>query len=136
MTQSTTRNAFNVFFARSPDKGATFPTLVQVSTNSSTLCIPATPAQTTPNSSLCGTVQLGLDASASPDMAWVNQASSSAAVADIDFATTNLSGQLSSDFTITATQPLQTAQPGQTVNFTVNTTGTAGFSGSITFGLQ
>ena len=70
-----------------------------------------------------------MDAGSNPDMAWVNQASA-AAVADIDFATTNLQPP-ASDFSISSTQLSQTAQPGQTVNFTVNATDTGGFSGSI-----
>ena len=123
-------DTFNVFFAHSTDKGVTFPTVSKVSTNSSALCIPATPVQTTPNSTLCGSVQIGLDPSANPDMAWVNQLTSGAAIADIDFATTSLATP-PSDFTISSTQLSQTAQPGQTANFTVTATGTGGFSGSI-----
>ena len=70
-----TNDTFDIFFAHSTDKGATFPTVSQVSTNSSALCIPASPVQTTPNSTLCGSVQIGLDPNSNPDMAWVNQAS-------------------------------------------------------------
>lgn len=125
-------DTFNAFFARSTDKGVTFPTVAQVSTNSSALCIPATPVQTTPNNTTCGTVQIGVDSSSTPDMAWVNQASG-AAVADIDFATTTLQPP-PSDFSISSTQPSQTVQPGQTANFTLNATATGGFSGSIALG--
>ena len=127
-----TNDTFDIFFAHSTDKGATFPTVSQVSTNSSALCIPASPVQTTPNSTLCGSVQIGLDPNSNPDMAWVNQAAG-AAIADIDFATTNLQPP-ANDFSISATQVSQTAQPGQTVNFTVNTTAIGGFTGSITLG--
>ncbi|HKW68784.1 MAG TPA: hypothetical protein VJP04_15930, partial [Terriglobales bacterium] len=122
-----TSDTFGVFFAHSSDRGNTFPTVVQVSTNSSALCFNNNPAETTPDNTTCGTVQLGLDTSSSPDMAWVNQAGG-AAVADIDLATTNLQGQLASDFNITATVSSQTAQ---SVNFSVNATGSGGFSGSI-----
>jgi hypothetical protein len=123
-------DTFNVFFARSADRGDTFPTVSEVSANSSALCIPATPVQTTPNSTLCGSVQIGVDANSNPDMAWVNQASSGAAIADIDFATTNLQPP-ASDFSISSTQLSETAQPSQTANFTITAAGTGGFSGSI-----
>lgn len=122
-------DTFDVFLARSPDKGATFPTLSQVSTNSSELCITPGSTFTTPNSTTCGTVQLGLDVNSSPLMAWVNQANSGA-VANIDFATTNL--QPPGDFTISVPAPSQNAPAGQTASFTVNAAAIGTFSGPIT----
>jgi hypothetical protein len=123
---------FNVFFARSTDKGNTFPTVLQVSTNSSVLCFenPPPPEGTgalprTPDVTTCGTVQIGVDANSTPDMAWVNQASGSA-VADIDFATTNFpTGSVSP-----TTASLSASNPSQNFTVTVNP---SGFSGPITF---
>jgi hypothetical protein len=120
-------DTFKVFFARSKDKGATFPTVEPVSTNSFALCIPATPVQTTPDSTTCGTVQIGVDANFNPDMAWVNGASG-AAVADIDLATSvgnNVPGSVApTSASISAATP--------SANFTVNVNPTV-FTGSVTF---
>jgi hypothetical protein len=123
---------FNVFFARSTDKGNTFPTVLQVSTNPSVLCFEAPPPPqgtgappTTPDVTTCGTVQIGVDANSTPDMAWVNQASGSA-VADIDFATTNFpTGSVSP-----TTASLSASNASQNFTVTVNP---SGFSGPITF---
>jgi hypothetical protein len=94
-------DVFNVFFARSTDRGNTFPTVLPVTTNPSVLCFKADPPPegtgalpTTPDVTTCGTVQIGVDANSIPDMVWVNQASGSA-VADIDFATANLTASVS-----------------------------------------
>ena len=125
---------FNVFFARSTDRGNTFPTVLQVTTAPSTLCYEAPPPPegttpptppTTPDVSTCGTVQLGVDTNSIPDMAWVNQASGSA-VADIDFATTAFpTGSLSSN----AVSLLPTTTTAA-VTITVSQNG---FSGPVTF---
>ena len=125
---------FNVLFARSTDKGQTFPTVLQVFTNPSTLCYEAPPppqgttpptAPTTPDVTTCGTVQLGVDANSTPDMVWVNQASG-AVVADIDFATTNFPTGSVSPTTASLSASSTSA------NFTV-TVNPSGFSGLINF---
>jgi hypothetical protein len=135
-TASLVNNAnpmFNVFFARSTDGGNTFPTVLQVTTNPSTLCFaPAPPpesdgttAPTTPDFSTCGTVQLGVDANSIPDMAWVNQASASA-VANIDFATTAFPTGSLSPSAVSLSPTTTTAA----VTITVSQNG---FSGPVTF---
>lgn len=125
-------DVFNVFFARSTDKGNTFPTVLPVTTSPSTLCFaPAPPpagdgsAPTTPDFSTCGTVQLGVDANSIPDMVWVNQASGSA-VADIDFATTNFPTGSVSPTTVNLSATNKTAN----VTITVSQNG---FSGPVNF---
>jgi hypothetical protein len=117
---------FNVFFARSTDKGNTFPTVLQVSTNPSVLCFkPTNPIQMTPDKTTCGSVQIGVDTSSTPDMVWVSQASGSA-IADIDFATATFpTGSISPNAaTLSASNAL--------ANFTV-TVSQSGFPGPITF---
>lgn len=121
---------FNVFFARSTDKGVTFPTVAQVSASPSVLCFENDPPPagngalpTTPDMSTCGTVQIGVDANSTPDLVWVNQASGSA-VADINFATST-----SPTATITPTAASLTASSGP-ANFTITVNG---FSAPITF---
>lgn len=121
---------FNVFFARSTDKGVTFPTVAQVSASPSVLCFENDPPPagngalpTTPDMSTCGTVQIGVDANSTPDLVWVNQASGSA-VADINFATST-----SPTGTITPTAASLTASSGP-ANFTISVNG---FSAPITF---
>jgi len=123
-------DVFNVFFARSTDRGTTFPTVVQVTTNPSVLCYQAPPPPqgtgappTTPDVTTCGTVQLGVNANSGPDLAWVNQASGSA-VADIDFATST-----SPTGTITPNAASLTASSSP-ANFTITVNG---FSSPITF---
>jgi len=120
-------DTFDVFLASSPDKGATFSTLSQVSTNASLLCIAAGNPPTTPDTTTCGTVQLGLDVNSSPVMAWVNHATTGAAAANIDFA-----AKSGSDFTVTLPAPSQNALAGQTASFTVNSAAIGTFAGSIT----
>jgi len=122
-------STFHVFFAHSTDRGNTFPTVLEVSANPSNVCFSAT----NPESPLCGRVQLGVDATSTPNMAWVSQASGTT-VADIDFATTNLTAQPASDFSLSTTTSSQGAPAGQTTTFTVNATATGGFSGTITLG--
>jgi hypothetical protein len=128
-------DVFNVFFARSTDKGNTFPTVLQVTSNPSVLCFKAPPPPegttpptnpTTPNVTTCGTVQIGVDATSTPDMAWVNQASGSA-IADIDFAT-----PIPPAFTIGLTSSSASALAGGTATFTVQITPTNGFNQSVT----
>jgi hypothetical protein len=115
---------FNVVFARSTDKGATFPTVSQVSNTPSQLCFTATnPVQRTPDNTTCGTVQLGVGVSAIPTIAWVNQASGSA-VADIDFATSTSPTAMISPNAVSLTASSATA------NFTITVNG---FSAPITF---
>jgi hypothetical protein len=117
---------FNVFFARSTDRGNTFPTALQVSTNPSVLCFkPTNPIQTTPDKTTCGSVQIGMDLSSTPNMVWVSQASGSA-IADIDFATATFpTGSISpSSATLSASNT--------SANFTI-TVSQAGFPGPITF---
>jgi hypothetical protein len=123
-------NVFNVFFARSTDKGVTFPVAAQVSASPSVLCFENDPPPagngalpTTPDMSTCGTVQIGVSANSTPDVVWVNQASG-AAVADIDFATsTSPTGTLSSN-AVSLTASSATANVSITVN---------GFTAPITF---
>jgi hypothetical protein len=125
-------DVFNVFFARSTDRGNTFPTVLQVTTNPSVLCFKADPPPEgtgalpiTPDVTTCGTVQLGVDANSTPDMVWVNQASG-AAVADIDFATTNFpTGSVSPNLA-----SLSASNTSATFTVTVNA---SGFSAPITF---
>jgi hypothetical protein len=117
---------FNVFFARSTDKGVTFPTVSQVSKTPSQLCFTATAKMTadmTPDNTTCGTVQIGVGANSTPSIAWVNQASGSG-VADIDFATSTFpTGSITpSTANLTATNT--------SANFTVTVNG---FSSPITF---
>src|SRR6202035_5666282 len=52
-------NTFHLFFARSIDRGNTFPTIREVSTTPSVLCIAsgATPPNT-PDTTTCGTAQM------------------------------------------------------------------------------
>jgi hypothetical protein len=114
---------FNVVFAHSTDRGATFPTVSQVSNNASQLCFTATnPVQTTPNNTTCGIVQLGVGSTSTPSIAWVSQASG-AAVADIDLATP--AGSVSP-----TSASLSAASPSATFTLAVNP---SAFSGSVTF---
>lgn len=121
-------NLFNVFFARSTDKGVTFPIVAQVSASPSVLCFENDPPPagngalpTTPDMSTCGTVQIGVDANSTPDMVWVNQASGSA-VSDIDFATPNFpTGSVSP-----TTASLSASNASQNFTLTVNPGGPAG----------
>ena len=123
---------FNVFFARSNDRGNTFPTVLQVSTSPSVFCFKNPPPPqgdgtlpTTADVSTCGTVRIGVDASSTPDMVWVSQASGSA-IADMDFATATFpTGSISpSSASLSASNA--------SANFTV-TVSQAGFPGPITF---
>ena len=120
-------DVFNVFFARSTDRGNTFPTVLQVTTNPSVLCIPPTPTgttpPTTPDTTTCGTVQIGVDAKSTPEMVWVNQASG-AVFADIDFATST-----SPTGTISPNAASLTASSA-TKDFTITVNG---FTAPITF---
>jgi hypothetical protein len=124
---------FNVFFARSTDQ-QTFPTVLQVTTNPSTLCYEAPPppqgdgtAPTTPDVSTCGTVQLGVDASSNPGMVWVNQTTSTAAVADIDFATPPPPA-----FSIALAASSASVLAGGTATFNVQITSVNGFNQAVT----
>jgi len=121
-------SAFHVFFAHSTNRGDSFPTVLEVSTNPSNVCFSAS----NPESPLCGRVQLGVDSTSTPNMAWVSQGSGT--LTDIDFATTNLQAQPASDFSLNTTTSSQSAPAGQAANFTVNATATGGFSGTITLG--
>jgi hypothetical protein len=118
-------DTFDVFLARSADKGATFPATSQVSTNSSVLCIPTGAPPATPETTTCGTVQLGLDVNASPVMAWVNKPSATA-VANIDFATV-----LPPVFSITLGPASANVLAGGTATYNVQVTPGNGFAGTV-----
>jgi len=86
-------NTYHLFFARSTDRGNTFPTIRQVATTPSVLCIAsgATPPNT-PDTTTCGTVQMGLDANSNGDIAWVeNDPTAPGSNTTIDFSMANLS---------------------------------------------
>jgi hypothetical protein len=126
-TTPTGSNTFHLFFARSTDKGATFPTIrpvVPLSSNPSAFCIPPAPG--------CGTVQMALNANSDPDLAWVNNPGSAA---NIDFTSANLAGPPPpADFSISVTSPTTPAYSGQTISYTVSAHATSDFTGSITLG--
>jgi hypothetical protein len=135
-------NTFHLFFTRSTDKGVTFPTITPVfplTGNSSVLCISATTSgatpPTTPDTTTCGTVQMGVDANSDPDIAWVNNPGSAGSMANIDFAIGNMTVPPPNDFSISVSPGTPTAYAGQTVPFTVNAQVANGtFNSPITLG--
>ena len=128
-------NTFHLFFTRSQDRGDTFPTIRPVPMTSSVLCIPATPAgtatPTTPDTTTCGTVQMGVDGSSNGDMAWVNDSGSAT---NIDFAVANVAAQPANDFTISVNSATPTAYSGQAVTFNVSAQAIGSFNSPITMG--
>jgi hypothetical protein len=120
------KDTFDVFLASSPNKGASFPTVAKVSTNSSLLCINPPPAPTTPDTTTCGTVQLALDVNSSPVMAWVNKPSAATA-AKIDFAATQ-----PPVFSISLGPASASVLAGGTATYTVQVTPGSGFAGPVT----
>ncbi|HZR63786.1 MAG TPA: hypothetical protein VFA85_01490 [Terriglobales bacterium] len=136
-------NTFHLFFARSKDRGNTFPTIRPVqpatSANASVLCIPATPSggapPTTPDKTTCGTVQMALDTNSTtnlnPNIAWVNNPGSSA---NIDVSVANVAATPPQDFSISINPGTPTAYSGETVTFTVTAQAVGSFSSPITLG--
>ena len=131
-------NTFHLFLARSTDRGATFPTIREVWTTPSVLCIPATTSgnipPNTPNTTTCGTVQLGLDANSNGDIAWVQNPS--APSTQIDFSVANVATPPSLDFDISVTSPTTTPTTfsGQTVTYNLTAAAAGGFNSAITLG--
>ena len=130
-------NTFHMFFARSTDRGDTFSTIREVSTQSSVLCIQATqPGNTppnTPDTTTCGTVQMGLDANSNGDIAWVeNDPTAPGSNTTIDFSMANVANQPFDDFSINVTSPTTTpsAFSGQTVTYNVTAAATGTFGNS------
>lgn len=129
-------NTFHLFFARSTDRGNTFPTIIPIPMPASALCIAlsGTPP-TTPDTTTCGTVQMGLDSNSNPDVAWVNNSGSgSTAGPNIDFAVGNMAALPPTDFTISVNPTTRTGFSGQTVAYTVTASAIGNFTGSITLG--
>jgi hypothetical protein len=133
-------NTFHLLFARSTDRGNTFPTIREVATQSSVLCIQATlPGNTppnTPDTTTCGTVQMGLDANSNGDIAWVeNDPTAPGSTTKIDFSMANVAIPPPDDFSISVTTPTATAFSGQTVTYNVTAAATGTFGNSaITLG--
>jgi hypothetical protein len=126
-------NTFDVFFSHSTDRGDTFPTVGLASTNPSVLCIPPSTSgtpPTTPDTTTCGAVQMGVDANSNADMVWVNNPPGSGA--DIAFAVANVAQQPPNDFSISVSPASQTAYAGQTVTFNVTAQVTGTFNSAIT----
>lgn len=126
-------NTFHLFFARSTDRGNTFPTIRPVPMSASVLCIPPTPSgsapPTTPDTTTCGTVQMGVDTNFDADIGWVNNPGSAA---NLDFSVANVTAPVSPDFTISVNSATPTGYSGQTVTFSVSAQAVGGFSNSIT----
>src|SRR5579859_737291 len=127
-------NTYHLFFARSTDRGNTFLTIREVSTTPSVLCIPPTPSgatpPNTPDTTNCGTVQMGLDANFNGDIAWVeNDPTAPSSNTTIDFSMANVANQPPDDFNINVTSPTTTpsAFSGQTVTYNVTAAATGTF---------
>jgi hypothetical protein len=133
---ATSTNTFHLFFAHSDDRGDTFPTIRQVAPVASSLCIPPNTsgtAPTTPDTTTCGTVQMGVGADSNGDIIWVNNPGSGAR-ASIDFASANVAAQPTADFAISVSPTTQRGYAGQTVTYTVTAQATGNFAGPITLG--
>ena len=132
-------NTFHLFFARSTDRGATFPTIREVSTTPSVLCIPKTRSgfapPNTPNTTTCGTVQMGLDANSNGEIFWVgNDPTAPGTNAKIDFSIANVATPVSPDFSISVTSPTPNTFSGQTITYNVTAAATGGFNSAIALG--
>jgi hypothetical protein len=127
-------NTFHLLFARSTDRGNTFPTIREVASSPSVLCIAsgATPPNT-PDTTTCGTVQMGLDANSNGDIAWVeNDPTAPGSNTTIDFSMANVAISPPDDFSINVTSPTTTpsAFSGQTVTYNVTAAATGNFGNS------
>jgi len=135
---STTANAFDVFFARSFDGGASFSTApAPVSINPSMQCLndaTVTTAQIPPPPfTTCGSVQLGIDSASMSNVAWIDR-SPGKTNSDVLFERTTISSQLppSPDFYMTIPAPAQIGSSGTRATYALTLTALYGFASSVT----
>jgi len=124
---------FDVSFARSFDQGATFPSRTTVSASPSLQCL-NNPSKTPtdippPPYTICGSVQMGVDASSNAEIVWVDNAPGKTN-SDILFSRGTVSPPPPppGDFSVTLAIPSQTAPSGGTASYTVNVAAANGFN--------
>ena len=134
---STTANAFDVFFARSFDGGASFSTAsTPVSINPSTQCVndpTITTAQIPPPPfTTCGSVQLGVDSASMSDIVWIDRSPSKSS-SDVLFSRMTISSPLppSPDFYMVLPAPAQTGSSGTHATYSLTLTALYGFADSV-----
>ena len=128
-------NTFHVFFAHSTDRGNTFNTIREVSTNPSVLCVPTDASVTnTPDTTNCGTVQMSVEANSNADMVWVDNPGSSGSTAKIEFSNAKVGSDPPDDFSISASPTSQSTYASQTITFNVTSQAIGTFTSAITLG--
>jgi hypothetical protein len=134
---STTANAFDVFFARSFDGGASFSTAsTPVSINPSTQCLndpTITTAQIPPPPfTTCGSVQLGVDSASMSDIVWIDRSAGKSS-SDVLFNRITISSPLppSPDFYMVLPAPAQTGSSGTHTTYSLTLTALYGFADSV-----
>ena len=134
---STTANAFDVFFARSFDGGASFSRAsAPVSVNPSTQCLndpTITTAQIPPPPfTTCGSVQLGVDSASMSDIVWIDR-SAGRSSSDVLFSRMTISSPLppSPDFYMVLPAPAQTGSSGTRATYSLTLTALYGFADSV-----
>jgi hypothetical protein len=134
---STTATAFDVFFARSMDGGASFSTAsAPVSVNPSTQCL-NDPTLTTaqippPPFTTCGSVQLGVDSASMSNMVWIDRSAGKSS-SDVLFNRITISSPLppSPDFYMVLPAPAQTGSSGTRATYSLTLTALYGFADSV-----
>jgi hypothetical protein len=134
---STTANAFDVFFARSFDGGASFSTAsAPASVNPSTQCLndpTITAAQIPPPPfTTCGSVQLGVDSASMSDIVWIDRSAGKTS-SDVLFNRITISSPLppSPDFYMVLPAPAQTGSSGTRATYSLTLTALYGFADSV-----